>query len=116
MQHPELPERKRGEERLQQVWSLLQFPRPTFTFTFSFKEELGQFSLSLPAFNYSTFREELLEFWNPGQCSAQQYEELEGLEGSPSYEDDDEEFYEDEEVESMELGDSLEVHDHVGEH
>ena len=115
MQHPELPERKRGEERLQQVWSLLQFLRPTFTFTFSFKEELNQCSLSLPAFNYFTFREELLEFWNPGQCSAQQYEELEGLEESP-YEEDDEEFYEDEEAESMELEDYLEVNDHAGEH
>ena len=40
-----------------------------------------------------TFREELQEFWNPGQCSAKQYE---GLEDS-AYEDDDddEEFYED---------------------
>merc|ERR550517_1761380 len=45
-------------------------------------------------------REELQEFWNPGQCSAQQYEELEGLEDF-AYEDEDDgdEFYEDEEAE-----------------
>ena len=61
---------------------------------------MEEFSLSTFDFLFIV-REELLEFWNPGQCSAQQYEELEGLEDS-AYEDDDddeEEFYEDEEAE-----------------
>ena len=63
-----------------------------FTFTFSF-----HFLLSIFLF---TVREELLEFWDPGQCSAQQYEELEGLEDSAyDDDDDDDEFYEDEEAE-----------------
>ena len=68
-----------------------------FNFTFSFREELNKLSLSLSTFNYYIFREELQEFWNPGQCSAQQYEELEGLEDfAYEDEDDEDEFYEDE--------------------
>ena len=89
MQHPELPERERGEKRLQQVRraSFLSFPFLTFTFSF-------HFLLSIFLF---TVREELLEFWDPGQCSAQQYEELEGLEEfAYEDEDDEDEFYEDE--------------------
>lgn len=56
--------------------------------------------------------EELQEFWNPGQCSAQQYEEMEGLEDSAYDDDDDDLFYEDEYVE---LEDSAGVNDHEGD-
>ena len=79
------------------VETLLFPPTLIFNLTFSFREELNKLSLSLSTFNYSIFREELQEFWNPGQCSAQQYEELEGLEDfAYEDEDDEDEFYEDE--------------------
>ena len=76
-------------------------PQFHFFFIFTFYTHLFLF-----------FSEELQEFWNPGQCSAQQYEEMEGLEDSAYDDDDDDLFYEDEYVE---LEDSAEVNDHEGD-
>ena len=103
MQHPQLPEGEWGEKRLQQVWkTFFHFSSSiSLFFIFTFYPHLFLF-----------FREELQEFWNPGQCSAQQYEEMEGLEDSAYDDDDDDLFYEDEYVE---LEDSAEVNDHEGD-
>ena len=95
------------------VENILSLFLPNFTLflTFTF---FCHFHFLLSPF--LTFREELLGFWNPGQCSAQQYEELEGLEDSAYDDEDDEEFYEDDEAEYVKLEDSVEVNYHEGEH
>ena len=100
MQHPELPEGEWREKRLQQVWRPFFFHPLWFSISFSLSGRSKPVVTFTSTFNYSNFREELQEFWNPGQCSAQQYEELEGLEDF-AYEDEDDgdEFYEDEEAE-----------------
>ena len=80
MQHPQLPQGEWWEKRLQQVLNYFY---------------LCHFYFSLFSFHFLICREELFQFWNPGQCTAPQYKGLR----DPFYEDEDEEYYDDEEAE-----------------
>ena len=52
-------------------------------------------SLFFVYFPFLICREELFQFWNPGQCTAPQCKGLR----DPFYEDEDEEYYDDDEAE-----------------